>query len=196
MSPSIGPDGIARSPSVMSTTPSIVDQNLGDRHARTIALMNIPDTVNDSRLRAIAERYGGLVKVVLRPDHQGAILEYTDISNTGKASLALDGYEIIPGRKLRVGTLPEMLKQKAEVRKDKIQVGQAKKAIPPSILASLQPSGPIRRPFQQVGKRGGLGQRRGLGFTASNIKGGENSQNLPSEGGKSNDDFRDMLTKK
>merc|ERR1711939_315697 len=52
---------------------------------RTITLMNIPDTVNVARVNAIVEPYGELVKVVLRPDHQGAIVEYADAASAGKA---------------------------------------------------------------------------------------------------------------
>ena len=173
-----------------------MDPPAGDRQARTIALMNVPDTLNDSRIRAMAEKYGDLVKIVLRPDHQGAIIEYTTIPSTGKASLGLEGYEIAPGRGLRVGTVPEMLKQKAEMKTDKIQVGKAKKDHPIPSQASLQPSTPIRRPGQQPGRRGGLGQKRGLGFTASNSKLDKDLGAASSGGGKSNDDFRDLLTKK
>ena len=159
--------------------------------------MNVPDTVNDSRLRAITEPYGSLVKLVLRPDHQGAVAEYTDAHNAGKASLGLEGYEITPGRNLRVGTVPEMLREKAERKTDKIQIGKARKDNAGSTQASLQPSGPIRRPGQQAGRRGGLGQKRGLGFVAPSGKSlGEEPTNASPQGGKSNDDFRELLNKK
>jgi squamous cell carcinoma antigen recognized by T-cells 3 len=180
----------------MSTTSSNVDPPSGDRQARTLALMNVPDTINDSRIRAMAENYGDLVKIVLRPDHQGAIIEYTAAHSAGKASLGLEGYEIAPKRNLHVGTVPEMLRQKAETKTDRIQVGKAKKDNPITSQASLQPSAPIRRPGQQAGKRGGLGQKRGLGFTASKGKVDKDAGEASSAGGKSNDDFRDLLTKK
>jgi squamous cell carcinoma antigen recognized by T-cells 3 len=157
--------------------------------------MNVPDTINDSRIRAIAEPYGNLIKMALRPDHQGAILEYTDANNAGKASMGLDGYEITPGRKLRIGTVSELLKEKAEVKRDKIQVGKAKKDALASGPASLQPSGPIRRPGLQGGRRGGLGQKRGLGFTASKGEEDRDLKSATNTGGKSNDDFREMLKK-
>ncbi|KAF7505670.1 hypothetical protein GJ744_000519 [Endocarpon pusillum] len=197
MSPSTGVNGAAGSPSAMSTTSPNTEQPSGDRQARTIALMNVPDTVNDSRLRAITEQYGSLVKIVLRPDHQGAVAEYTDAQNAGKASLGLEGYEITPGRNLRVGTVPEMLRQEAEKKTDKIQIGKARKDYPGSTQASLQPSGPIRRPGQQAGRRGGLGQKRGLGFVAPSGKSQqEEATNASSQVGKSNDAFRELLNKK
>ena len=213
-SPSIGVNGPAGSPSAMSTTSSNVEGFVGDRQARTIALLNVPDTVNDSRVRVIAETYGKLVKIVLRPDHQGAILEYTDAHNAGKASLGLEGYEITAGRKLGVGTVPEMLRERAERKSDKIQVGKMKKdntvntvntgPRQGSVQGTLQASGPIRRPGQQAGRRGGLGQKRGLGFAGSNGTEGrdkdakqfEDSTNASTQGQKSNDDFRQLLSKK
>ena len=165
--------GETASPSAMSTISGV--ETTGDRSSRTIALMNVPDTVNDSRIKELAEKHGGpLVKVSLRPDHQGAIIEYVDERDAGKAQLQLDGYEVAPGRTLRVGPVGEMLKEKAEIKSSRILTGKA-----------LQ-SAPIKRPVQQSGRGGGrLGQRRG-GFKA----------NGSSESGKSNDDFRAMVAKK
>ena len=118
--------------------------------------MNIPDTVNDTRVRALTEPYGRLVKIVLRPDHQGAIVEYLDASDAGKASLGLEGYEIVPGRSIRVGTVPEMLKQSADKHTDKILVGKQKRESDKPAPSNLMSSVPIRRPGQG-GRRGGCG---------------------------------------
>jgi RNA recognition motif-containing protein len=166
--------GEAASPSAIYTSGNAVETT-GNRGSRTFALMNVPDTVNDSRIKELAEKYGGpLVKVSLRPDHQGAIIEYVDERDAGKAQLHLDGYEIVPGRTLRVGPVGEMLKEKAEIRNSRIVTSKA-----------LQSAAPIKRPAQQSGRGGGrLGQKRG-GFKA----------NGSSNGGKSNDDFRAMIEK-
>ncbi|OJJ48740.1 hypothetical protein ASPZODRAFT_1663690 [Penicilliopsis zonata CBS 506.65] len=94
----------------------------GERAARTLGLMNIPDTVNDARIRTLVEPFGKLVKVILRPDHQGAIVEFADVHNAGKASLGLEGHEIAPGRPIHVGTVPEMLKQSADRKVDRVPV--------------------------------------------------------------------------
>jgi squamous cell carcinoma antigen recognized by T-cells 3 len=209
-SPSLGVNGPAGSPSAMSTTSSNVEAFMGDRQARTIALMNVPDTINDSRLRVIAETYGRLVKIVLRPHHQGAILEYTDAHDAGRAALGLEGYEITAGRKFGVGTVPEMLRERAERKTDKIQVGKMKKdnsgPQQGNVQGTLQASAPIRRPGQPVGRRGRLGQKRGLGFAGSNGTDGrkkegketgyEDSTNASAPSQKSNDDFRQLLSKK
>lgn len=147
-----------------------VEVPTGDRAARTLGLMNVPDTVNDARIRALVEPFGKLIKIVLRPDHQGAIVEYADVHNAGKASLGLEGQEIIPGRKLHVGTVSEMLKQSAEKKVDRVQQSNKpkKENAPSTSLATTAPGffplgGPIKRPQQPGtrGRRGGLGMKRG-----------------------------------
>ena len=175
--------------------------------------MNIPDTINDARIRALMEPHGALVKIILRPDHQGAIVEFADVASVGKASLALEGTEITTGRKIGVGSVSEMLKQKAEWRRDKIVVGSGGgggKKEPNE--KSLQPSGPIRRPHQpagsRMGRRGGLGVKRGLGFggVAKNaakdgdvvmkeegVDGGEGKVVKEESKPKSNSDFKAMI---
>lgn len=178
-----------------------------DRRERTIALMNVPDTVTSDRIRVIAENHGSLVKIQLRPDHQGAILEYVDAVSAGKAGLAFDGHEIEPGRKLRVGTVPELLRQKEEYKSDRIHAPKKADA------STLQSSMPIRRPNQpgaKRGGRGGLGVKRG-GVGLSGSRGTEDgaggvAPNGPSQeqsgedtaaGGKakSNADFKAMFLK-
>ncbi|KAL8683806.1 MAG: hypothetical protein Q9186_000294 [Xanthomendoza sp. 1 TL-2023] len=131
-----------------------------DIRSRTLALLNVPDTVNDARIRDLAVRFGPLVKIALRPDHQGAVLEYKNVADAGKAALGLPGTEIAPGRTLRVGEVKEMLKQKPEKKSDKLRshgTGTTNTA------AGLQNAIPIRRPEQSGAKRGGRG---GLGSTS------------------------------
>ena len=128
--------------------------------SRTIALTNIPDTVNEARIRALAEPYGELVKISLRLNHQGVILEYKDVASVGKASLGLEGQEIAPGRPIGVGTVDEMKQQKGEYRSDKIAIGAAARRE----AMKLQSQAPIRRPVQsgvRRGGKGGLGIKRG-----------------------------------
>ena len=134
--------------------------------SRTLALLNIPDTVNDARIRAIAEPYGPLVKVVLRPDHQGAIVEFKDVKDAGKAGLGLEGLEIASGRKIGVGSVSEMLAQKAEWRTDRIGVTSKKEKDKIGNAATLPPTAPVRRPNQPGARRGGRG---GLGFKRGGV---------------------------
>lgn len=124
-----------------------------------ITLLNVPDTVNNARIRAIAEPYGQVSRVTLRPDHQGAIVEYTDVKSAGKASLALDKHEIAPGRLLRIGGLKDLWTQTSEHKTEKIQIGRGKQ----EGTKHIQQTPFISRPTA----RASLGKKRGLGFVAS-----------------------------
>lgn len=146
---------------------------------------------------------------MLRPDHQGAIVEFADVASVGIASLALEGTEIIPGRKISVGTVSDMLWQKAEWRRDKIRVGGGGKKESEK-ATTVQPTAPVRRPHQpgaRRGGKGGLGVIRGVAGLAGArararnegvVKGG--GMDVDREGSteterkpKSNDDFKAMF---
>lgn len=197
VSPSPGPPNTnGEVDSAASTSSSIKDElkpSKPDIQARTIALLNVPDTVNDARVRALAENYGAIVKVTLRPDHQGAIIEYRDIASAGKAALGIDGHEITPGRKLGVGNVKQMLQQPEEKKTDRLYANGSNKI--KSAAITLQSGAPIRRPTQSTARRGGklgLGARREGG--SQPVKGAE--INGMTEGkAKSNDDFRAMFLK-
>lgn len=198
-------NGDARSAASPTPPTNLAGQSkFSEIQSRTLALLNIPDTVNDARIRALTESYGELVKVSLRPNHQGAIIEYKSEASVGKASLALEGHEIAPERKIRVGTVSEMNQQKAEYRSDRVLVGTAAKT-----NAQLQGPAPVRRPGQpgtRRGGKGGLGIKRGgvalSGSRAMNGGDGKNAEmNEPREGeekgkAKSNADFKAMFLKK
>lgn len=202
--------GGSRSPSVEANGKADPEVPTGERAARTVGLMNVPDTVNDARIRALVEPYGKLVKVILRPDHQGAIVEYADVHAAGKASLELEGQGIAPGRQLHVGTVPEMLKQSAERKNTRATHSDLSKE--KNNTGSLAPPSAVRRPQQPgrgSGRRGGLGVKRGGASTQARNETTEGNGNgngttattetaPPTEGGttttkKSNDDFRAMI---
>jgi RNA recognition motif-containing protein len=160
---------------------------------RTIALMNIPDTVNDARIHALASQYGEIVKLVLRHDHQGATVEYADVASAGKAALGLEGKEVVDGRKIRTGSVRDLFAQKDEIKTDKILVGKENKKAQSGFM---QQSAPVRRPG--AGGRGGLGVKRGLGFAAPKAaaapsKEGETNGNGEKAKPKSNADFKAMF---
>ncbi|CAJ2503058.1 Uu.00g104520.m01.CDS01 [Anthostomella pinea] len=139
---------------------------------RTIAIMNVPDTVNDARVKAIVEKHGDLVKLVLRPDHQGAIVEFADAATVGRASLALEGFEIVPGRKLRVGSVRDLFKEKSETRQDKVVTGGGRgkgsgRGGGTANATFMPPPQTVRRPA--LGGRGGAKRGR-LGFVAPKKK--------------------------
>ncbi|KAL9122468.1 MAG: hypothetical protein Q9187_000978 [Circinaria calcarea] len=162
-------------PSTVSQPPSSDHPTREEISSRTFALFNIPDTVNSDRIRALVEPYGAVVKITLRHDHRGAIIEFADLAGAGKAALGLDGYEISPGRKIGVGTVGEMMKEKAEWRSDRIGVGggagkkekgkgNGEENGEEETKKALQAGAVIRRPGQATGRggrRGRLGIKRG-----------------------------------
>ena len=195
--------------SVASATPptnSAGPSKIEEIQSRTLALLNIPDTINDARIRALTEPYGELVKVSLRLNHQGAVIEYKDAASVGKASLALDGHEIAPERKIRIGTVSEMNQHKAEYHSDRIPVGAAAK----NKNAQLQGPTPIRRPGQpgmRRGGKGGLGTKRGgVGLSGPRATNDGESKDAETNGigngeegkpqAKSNAEFKAMFLKK
>ena len=164
-----------------SPLPTEAKSKYAEIQSRTMTLLNVPDTVNEARIRALAEPYGELVKVSLRLDHQGVILEYKDVTSVGKASLGLEGHEIAPERHIRVGNVNDLKQQKGEHRSDKAAVGGA---------AKLQGQAPIRRPNQPGSRRGGKG---GLGVKRA----GAGGLSADSSGdSKSNADFKAMFLAK
>jgi squamous cell carcinoma antigen recognized by T-cells 3 len=187
---------MSNSPAPHSPAASTQDQHDPSRAeiaARTIAVMNIPDTVNDARIRAIADPFGTIVKLTLRPDHQGAIIEYSDVPAAGRASLGLENREIVPGRKLRTGRVRDLFQEKAEIRIDRIQTGIGAKKPPPSTGSGfIQPTMPVRRPGSGV--RGGLGTKRGLGY-ASALSKKEPGEGHANENGTSIDDEKKVQPK-
>jgi hypothetical protein len=208
------PSGRSRS----STTPQAEGSNTSmtpepDRPTReeltrrTVALMNIPDTINEFRVRAVVEPYGPLVKILLRPDHKGAIVEFKDANDAGKAALGLIGHEIVPGRPLRVGTVQELKKEKGEYRSDKIIVGKQSHLAGSKKGLGFHPT-TVSRPAQPGARRGGKGglglKRGGAGLggprATNGIKeSGSNGDVNEAEDGagkeKSNADFREMFLK-
>ncbi|KAI2605704.1 uncharacterized protein GGS25DRAFT_352832 [Hypoxylon fragiforme] len=171
---------------------------------RTMSIMNIPDTVNDARVRAIAEKHGEVVKLVLRPDHRGAIVEFAEASAVGRAALALEGYEIMPGRKLRTGSVNDLFMEKSEIREDKIVTGRSKNAANNKNAGGSKGSSTFMPPPQNVRRPvlGRSGAKRGLGFTVAKKDNGENHHNHQAANGngtgpvakpKSNADFKAMF---
>ncbi|KAK0615182.1 hypothetical protein B0T17DRAFT_619986 [Bombardia bombarda] len=106
-----------------STGPASAAPTAADIEARTVAVLGIPDTMNDARVRSILPSVGPIVKLVLHPQHGGAIVEFRDTSAANKAALTINGMVIEGGKKLRVGTVAEMFKEKGETRIDRIDQG-------------------------------------------------------------------------
>ncbi|KAF3932158.1 hypothetical protein ABW20_dc0108305 [Dactylellina cionopaga] len=191
------PNGAAGSPEVaaspMSTTISELP-DAPDRDAirqKTLFVLNVADTVNDSKIRAAFGKYGSLRKVQLKLDHQAAIVEFDEVKDAGKAALALDGH-VIDGRPIRFGDRQEMLKSGPEIKarpgENPFAKNNRKDEKPPPGLAPPR----VHRPFPAV--RGGKA-RMGLGFRPSSKVEGKDEKKEGDAKPKSNAEFRQMLLK-
>lgn len=141
---------------------------------RSIAILNLPDTVPDMRIKPLVEAYG-FKKIKLEPQHGGALVEFTTIEGAAKASLALQGKDF-EGRTLRIGTVQDLNRQKGEWKAGN---------------SFVQPMR-VNRPTARGGAaaRGGRGGRPGLGRSA--IPKGATTTNGEA---KSNAEFRAMIMK-
>ncbi|KAL6709268.1 Splicing factor [Coniothyrium glycines] len=139
---------------------------------RAIAILNLPDTVPDVRIKPLVEAFG-FKKIQLEPQHGGAVIEFTTVEAAGKAEIALQGKDF-EGRKLRIGTVQELNKQKGEWKASNNFV---------------QPN----RVSRPVARGGGRGRGRpGLGFGRPAIPKAAAATNGEA---KSNADFRTQFLK-
>ena len=177
----------------VSASPSETLVSQEPRSERTIFLTNIPDTVNEARLKSVASKSGEVIKVILKTNHQGALIEFATTSQAGEAALAMDGHEIETGRGMRVVSEKEMKAQGPEKKSE----GFAAKS-KPKIAAPMAPSGIIKRPGQNGPRKGGnLGQRKVLSHPTT-IPAAAESKEVTSNGSneskkKSNADFRALM---
>ncbi|KIW15092.1 hypothetical protein PV08_07879 [Exophiala spinifera] len=162
--------------------------SIEDRKQRTVAITDVPDTVNESRIKAMAEKCGPVRKVVLKTNHQGALIEFEEIADAGRAMIELDGREIDPGRRIRVTTESDMLRQRAEHKEEQF----AKRSVT-NRPTNTPAQGPVRRPAQPGGRKGGhLGQRSAF-LTQTDPKNEPATATSAPNGKRTNDDFRNML---
>jgi RNA recognition motif-containing protein len=166
--------------------------------ARKIAVLGIPDTMTDARVRAALEPVVGsdvIAKLVLHPGRGGAVLEFADAGAAGRAAMAIEGVEIDTGIKVSVAkTLGELFGDKKKTSDKDTTKPSGKSA------ASLMPppATVIRRPAMA-----GRGGKRGLGFVgavAAAKKGPNGHGTTTTNGGsgtapakKSNADFKAMF---
>ncbi|KAF4342707.1 PRP24-pre-mRNA splicing factor [Fusarium beomiforme] len=185
-----GDEAMQDAPNETRSTPTAADIS-----AKTIALMGLPDTVNDARIRALVEPLGAVVKLTVFPGNGGAKIEFVDAATAGKASLQLNSMEF-EGCKLRTGTMDELRQAKAEHTQDRIVYGkkdkgkdkdQKTKGTGSSSTTLMPPPTTVRRPV--LGK---IGPRRGLGFKPSGPKLIQNGDSDTSAK-KSNADFKAMF---
>lgn len=167
-----------------------------DASQRTVALLNVPDTVNDARLRRFIEPHASFRKIVLRPDHEGAIVELANAAEAGKLSMSLDGREISPRQPITVGTVAELMEQRSGTSSRQISDGSFQVRAGKNF--SMQPA--PRRPG--LGARGRVRGPRIGAFDAALMgaekgspqsNGAEKEEEAFDRKGKSQADFRAML---
>ena len=211
------PAATADSPASTAQPPKRIPS---DHHSRTLALLDVPDTVNDARIRALMEPYGPLKKIVLRPDRGGATVEFEKAADMKRAGFAVDGHEITPGNFVRVGDCEDLMRRKygggggggnveaqpnhVAGRGDGEKYGKSNGMGAHQREAGLLHVPSVRRPGQRGSKRGGRG---GLGFVgglrgrpetngvAKSMNGGDVGHDSGGTG-KSPADFRAMLETK
>jgi RNA recognition motif-containing protein len=204
--PSATPEPIARNgdhhgrrDSDVSMSTSTIPHADNDSHKtireRKVAIFNLPDTVNDARVRAAMEQYGPLTKIQMRRNIQGAIIEFTNLKDAFNVRQGVDVSNLGPG--VVTGDVGDLLVKKKTREAAAPAAGAGAGAgsigplsmVPTSIAKSLGGRG-----------RGGLGMKRGGAGHASNIA---RPVELPKERkpsgaaadgtGKSNADFRKMF---
>jgi squamous cell carcinoma antigen recognized by T-cells 3 len=167
---------------------------------RTIAILNLSDTVNVARLEKLVEPYGATKKIALRPDHGGAFVEFAEQKSVALATLGLENIEV-DGKKIQISTVEELMQQNPEKKAQKIAERLKEEAATKAGKGTLTSSGPVSRPGQGGARRGGrggrgghgggLGKRTGLGFGAPK----SNGDQVETGSGKTNAEFRDLFLK-
>lgn len=185
--------------SVASTTSAAAHASKADPTAesaktireRTVALINIPDTVTDARIRSFLEPHGTVRKMTVRRDKEGCMVEFVNIEDAGRVAMGLDCSAL--GPEVRVVTVPEMLANRPGKKNAGVVMRPAQAG--------------MSRPVQRGGRRGGLGFKRGGFAGAAKEKkegdaemgegegAGEKTNGDGESTAKSNDDFRAMFVK-
>lgn len=162
-STSPGPDA-AGSPETTKTG----EDTAHTKRERTIALLDLPETVNDARIHSLFETVGPVKKLTVRRDKAGAMIEFANERDAGRA-----GFVDVSSLGGRVGTVAELF-----AKGEKSSGGsEAGKMVRPALVS---------RPGQRGGRRGGLGARKVVGGISDDAGKGE-------KGEKSNADFRAMF---
>lgn len=160
---------------------------------RKIAILNLPDTVNDARIRSEMEKHGPIIKIQLRREQDAAIVEFADIKVAFDVRGGVDCSAL--GDKVRTGDVAEIF-----AKGKKAQDGNAA-PVPASGFGGLRPAA-VSRPGQaRGGRRGGLGFKRGGfggvgGTTATKSDGSQAESGTNGVGSaRSNADFKAMFEK-
>ena len=175
----------------------------GNWQQRRMAIMGLPDTVNDARVMALAATIGKVNQVTVKPLMGTAIVEFVEESDVGRALLKLDGYEM-DGATLKAGTVRDLhsyttrLADQAaeqEQQKYKPKGRKSKDATAPSTTKPMLAPLNVRRPV--LGK---ARPKQGLGFVPKKTGDGDKTDGVAKNANgraapKSNADFKAMFIK-
>jgi RNA recognition motif-containing protein len=154
--------------------------------ARTIAVLNVPDTVTDARLKAVLAAAGvpEAARLVLHPQHGGAVLEFADAAAAGKAALAVDGLEVDGGGGSEKGG-----KKPTNATTGAASGSAAELMPPPSVVVRRPAAGGVR-----AGPKRKLAFLGGVVPAAKKAEPGMSNGDTKAEvGRKSNADFKKMF---
>ena len=181
-----GTNGRRGSDVSMASSAQPTDDSWKTAKERKIAIFNLPDTVNDARLRTTMEEHGPLVKIQMRRGDNGAIIEFAQVNDAFNVRQGVDCSSL--GSEVKTGDVADLLAKvkKRQGAQDSHGGGSAGSTMRPPSFA---------RPTQRGGRRGGLGFKRGGGFGAGRDGEGEGTGGNVKAGGRSNADFRSMLEK-
>jgi len=160
---------------------------------RKIGIINLPDTVNDARIRSEMEKHGQIVKIQLRRDRNAAIVEFADMKAAFSVRAGVDVSAL--GEGVKTGEVAEIF---AKVKKN-----QDGPAVPAVGFGGMRPAAVARPGQQRGGRRGGLGYKRGgfggVGTAAKTSSGGAPAADGETNGSaapaRSNADFKAMFEK-
>jgi RNA recognition motif-containing protein len=170
------PDARQSTPGTGEAASEGASKSEGTIGSRSIAILNIPDTVPDARIKPLVEPFG-FKKITLEPQHGGAIIEFNTVEGAGKAEITLQGRDF-EGRKLRIGTVKDLKLQKGEWKANN---------------SFVQPSR-INRPTIRGRSAGGRGRgKSGISIGRPTIPKGASTTNGEA---RSNADFRAMIMSK
>lgn len=156
------------------------------KRERTVAMLGVPETVNDTRIKTFLEGHGTLVKFSVHRDKGGVLAEYADMRDAGKVGLGVDCSAL--GADCRIVDPTEVISR-----------GHA--AADKRVVAAFRPAQSIvSRPGVkgQGGRRGGLGFKRSSGPPKMNGDAqavGMTNHDSGVAGGKNNADFRAIYAK-
>lgn len=188
----------SQDPEVSSVPSGATQTYVKNHHQRTLLLRRVPDTVNDAQIRKLMSKFGELRKITLKMDKGEAMVEFNDVKDVGKAEMAMQDYEITKGVRLEVARIEE---KKGGRRGSDAPSGGPARAIKGK-GSSMNPA-QVKRPGQHAGARrggkGGLGFKKGSSAAApsenAQPNGLDESEKDTAAAGKTQNDFRAMLTK-